>query len=280
MLMTVALVTSCTSTIEGNAGGVPPATGVLVEVFEQVAEPPIETCVDTVRGGLGPLGPPPTVSCADPHGGEIARVVSLPGSLDGPYPTDADLDSEAWSSRLYGAAGCGRGLANQYLGGRERDNLLVETSPYLPKRAAWEAGARWIACVVSYQIGLSENANAPGQMAGAMQGPDADAYRECWFGPQIVYDVVTCSQPHDAEPTGDFANVAIGTSYPDDPLAREPLVAECSDRVANYLDGEIPEGYVGGIYLPSEEDWPLFLFAQCVILDSAGSRRTGSAVDA
>lgn len=278
--MTVALVSSCTSTIEGKASGVSLESGPLVEVFDQVAEPPIETCVDTVRGGSGPLGPPPTVSCAEPHGGEIARVLPVSGALDGPYPTDEDLNSDAWSERLYGGAGCGLELANQYLGGRERDNLLVETSPYLPKRAAWEAGARWIACVVTYLVGFFEDVNAPGRMAGAMQGPDADAYRECWFGPQIVYDVVNCSQPHDAEPTGDFANADIGTAYPDDPLDREPLIAECTDRVANYLDGEIPEGYVAGIYLPSEEDWPLFLFAECVILDSAGSRRTGSAVDA
>lgn len=236
--------------------------------------------MDTVRGGSGPLGPPPTLACSEPHGGEIARVLEVPDALDGDYPTDDDLSSDAWGALLYGDDGCGTFLGNSYLAARDQDNLLVETAAYLPKKAAWEAGARWVACVVAYQAGIFEDANAPGRMAGAMSGPDADAYRVCWFGPQIVYDVVPCSQPHEAEPIRDYVIAEAGAPYPTDPLARRPYLDQCADRVADYLDGEIPNGYAAGVYLPSMQEWADFPEVQCVILDSAGRRTTGSAVDA
>lgn len=228
-----------------------------------------------------PSGPPPTLPCSDPHGGEIAKVVDVPDSLDGPFPGSDDLDSDAWTDLLYGEEGCGEfELANSYLGARERDNLLVDTSAYLPKRGAWEAGARWLACAVEYETGALQDANAPGLMAQAMHGAEADSFRECWFGPQIVFDRVPCSQPHEAEPTGGSVSAEPGTPYPTDPLARQPLVEACANAVVNYLEREIPNGYAPGIYLPAEQDWDPFPEVRCVILDSDGQRTTGSAVNA
>jgi len=58
------------------------------------------------------------------------------------------------------------------------------------------------------------------------------------------------------------------------------LVEECTTAVIDYLERDIPNGYAAGVYLPSEADWALFPEAACVILDSGGRRRTGSAVDA
>lgn len=280
-VLVAVLVTGCTSTIAGQAAAVSGSSGETLEVFDQAQPPELGRCLDTVRGGSDPLGPPPTLACSDPHGGEIAKVVDVPAALDGDYPTEEVLDSDAWGDLLYGSDGCGDfELANSYLGGREQDNLLVDVSAYLPKRIAWEAGARWLACVVEYQTDVFEDANAPGLMAQAMHGTDADSYRECWFGPELVYDLVPCSQPHEAEPIGDSVSPAEGTPYPTDPLARAPLVEACADAVVDYLEGEIPNGYVPGVYLPSEEDWPVFPEVDCVILDSSGRRVTGSAVDA
>lgn len=276
-----ALTTACTSTVGGQSSAPTIDREDLVQVFEQVEAPQLGRCVDTVRGGTGPLGPPPTLTCSEPHGGEIAKIVEVPAALDGDYPTSADLDSDAWSGLLYGDEGCGDYLLpNTYLGARDQDRLLAGASAYLPKKSAWEGGARWVACVVEYRSGTFEDANAPGRMAGAMRGPDADAYRVCWFGPQVVYDIVACSQPHEAEPTGDYVSAEEGAPYPADPLARQPLVDECSDRVADYLARDIPDGYAAGIYLPTEEEWASYPEAPCVILDSDGRRRTGSAVNA
>lgn len=161
-----------------------------------------------------------------------------------------------------------------------RTTLLADASAYLPKRAAWDAGARWLACVVEYKTGLIEDANAPGRMAQAMRGPDASAYRECWFGPETVYDLVPCSQPHEAESTGDYVTAEPGTPYPTDPISRRPLLDECSRRVVDYLETDIPNGYAAGVYLPTEEDWASYPEGQCVILDGDGRRTSGSAVDA
>lgn len=275
------LTTACASTVSGQAAPQNSGSGDAVEVFEQVQAPEVGSCLDTVRGGSGPLGPPATLSCADPHGGEVAKVVEVPDELDGDFPTDDDLDSDSWTSLLYGDEGCGDYLLpNTYLGARDQDNLLVDAHAYLPKAVAWEAGARWVACVVEYQTGYTENANAPGQMGQAMRGPDAAAYRECWFGPEILYDVVPCSQPHEAEPTRDYASVEPGTPYPTDPLARRPLVEECADRVVDYLQRNIPNGYAAGVYLPAEQEWATYPEGRCVILDSGGRRTSGSAADA
>lgn len=276
----VGLTAACTDTVDGQAAP-PSAPGDAVEVFEQVPPPALGSCLDTVRGGAGPLAPPATLACSEPHGGEVAKVVAVPDALDGAYPTDVDLGSDSWSDLLYSDEGCGDfRLPNTYLGGRDRDNLLVDSYAYLPKKAAWEGGARWVACVVEYQTGLTDDANAPGRMAQAMRGQDRDAYRACWFGPELVYDVVPCSQPHEAEPTGDHVAADPGTPYPRDPLTRAPLVDECSQEVIDYLEGDVPNGYAAGVYLPAEEDWVAFPEVECVILDSGDRRTTGSAVDA
>lgn len=238
-------------------------------------------CTVTVTGGSGPLGPPQTVDCSSPHGGEVAEVVEVPAALEGSYPAGGDLDSAGWSAVLYGAEGCGDFvLAHQYLGARDQDNLLADASAYLPKRVAWEAGARWVACVVEYRIGILEAANAPGRMAQAMRGVEAASYRECWFGPEVVYDLVPCSQPDEAEPTGDSVVAEEGAPYPSDPLTRRPLVEACTATLIDYLEGEIPNGYAAGIYLSSAADWAIYPEARCVILDASGRRSTGSAVDA
>ncbi len=271
---------ACLSTVSGQASPRAAPEGGVAEVFEQVQAPELGSCVDTVRGGNGPLSPPATLSCSEPHGGEIAKVLEVPDSLDGNYPTDDDLIADAWGELFYSDEGCGYLLPNDYLGARDQDNLLVEENAYLPKKAAWEAGARWVACVVAYQTGLFEDANAPGRMAQAMRGPDAAAYRLCWFGPEILFDVVPCSQPHEAEPTGTYVAAELGTPYPRDPLSRQPLVKECSDEVVDYLEGDIPNGYAAGFYLPAEQDWAVYPEVQCVILDSGGRRTSGSAVDA
>jgi len=275
-----ALTTACMSMVTGQAGPATEGGDENREVFEQVDLPELGSCLDTVRGGAGPLGSPATLPCSEPHGGEIAKVVEVPAALDGSYPTDDDLSSDAWSDVLYGDDGCGElRLVNSYLGARDQDNLLAGWSAYLPKRGAWEAGARWVACVVEYEIDL-QAANAPGRLAQAMRSPDRDAYRECWFGPELVYDVVPCSQPHEAEPTGDYVAAEEGTPYPSDPLSRQPLVDECSNEVIDYLEGNIPNGYTAWAYLPTEVDWVDYPEVQCVILDSGGRRTSGSVVDA
>ena len=42
--------------------------------------------------------------------------------------------------------------------------------------------------------------------------------------------------------------------YPGDPLSRQPYVEECTDRVIDYLEGDVPNGYAVGVYLPLPED--------------------------
>lgn len=76
-----ALTTACMSTVTGQASaptGERGERGEALAVFEQVQPPEVGSCLDTVRGGTGPLGPPATLSCSQPHGVEIAKVVDVP----------------------------------------------------------------------------------------------------------------------------------------------------------------------------------------------------------
>jgi len=281
VLATVAMLTACVSTVGGQASSAGGRASEVREVFEQVQAPAVGSCLDTVRGGAGMLGAPPSLNCSEPHGGEVARVVEIPEALADSYPTNEELSSDAWGDLLTSDEGClDYLLPSDYLGAREQDNLLVSSAAYLPKRVAWEAGARWMACVVEFRIGLVEDANAPGRMADAMLGPDASAYRECWFGPETVYDIVPCSLAHEAEPTGDIVDAEPGSPYPTDPLSRQPYVDECADRVVDYLERDVPNGYAVGVYMPLPEDWAVYPEVKCVILDSADRRTSGSATDA
>ncbi len=279
VILSAVLMTGCVSRVPGQPVTPAGSDGAPVEVFEQVDPPTLGSCLDTVHGGGNALSPPATVDCASPHGAEIAKVVEIPESLRESYPTEADLDSPAWAEVLYGDDGCGEYLLdNHYLGARDQDNLLTDVFAWVPKRVAWDGGAAWVACVVEYEPGA--DANAPGRIAQAMRGPDAASFRECWFGPEVVYDRVPCSQPHDAEPTGESVYPDENTPFPADPLARQPLVEECAASAIDYLERDLPSGFAAAVYLPTPADWALFPSGECVILDASGSRWTGSAVDA
>ena len=93
LMLPLLLMTGCTVTVTGESAQFSASDLEQTEIFEQVQPPALGACLDTVRGGSGPLGPPQTVDCSDPHGGEVARVVDVPAALDGSYPTDGDLDS-------------------------------------------------------------------------------------------------------------------------------------------------------------------------------------------
>ena len=55
-------------------------------------------------------------------------------------------DSDAWIDLITKDGSClDYLLPNDYLGAREQDRLLVRSAPYLPKKLAWEAAARWLA---------------------------------------------------------------------------------------------------------------------------------------
>lgn len=275
-LAAVLVLTACTSTVTGEPS--PAVDDALTgEVFESVEPPQLGACLDTTDGGYGYTSPPKTLPCDEPHGGEVAEVVEIPESFGEEYP---DEDDEALSDLLIGDDGCGDDLATTYLGAREEDNVLAESAAYLPKLDAWEAGARWAACVVYFVLDFAERADAPGRIAGAMRGPDAAAYRECWFGPQESFDIVPCSESHEAEPTRYAQYVDIDAPYPQDEATLQEFREICFDDVANYLERRPPDGYVADVYLPNLEDWELYNAYYCVVLAEVGGRTTGSVFDA
>jgi hypothetical protein len=147
----------------------------------------------------------------------------------------------------------------------------------LPDSAAWSAGARWVACAVVY--GYSDGDPAPGRMAGAMNGPDAAAYRVCLDGDAYVHRQVPCSRPHTAEPLASYPRVAAGTPFPLDDAARQPLADGCAAAAALYLGAPPPaEVRVDVAISGDEESWAEFPVAECVLTQRDGSRTTTSLI--
>lgn len=267
-----ALVTGCATTVVGQASPDPRAPA---SPSADPAEPEIGTCriidddqLDDPRAGSGP------VDCSEEHNAETAAVDDSGLGPDDPYPTAAELDDS--DSDISDALGdvCSFDVLTEYLGGDELDEPYAFFSAYLPTRSEWEAGARWVRCDVFYGYSLPET--APGLLAGGLDGPDAAAYRACYYGTPVSWDVGACSEPHDAEPINAYADVPDGTPYPADQPARQALAAECADEAEDYVGGPVPADTVLDAYVGSESGWAGGPFAECVLVPAAGGRTSTS----
>lgn len=90
---------------------------------------------------------PPTVDCADPHEGEVFRVVKVSGTS---FPGDAEVQNQA-------EAGCSGEALSAYAPDAKTQDLEVY---YLfPTRNSWTFGDREITCIV-----VSEGAKLTGSL--------------------------------------------------------------------------------------------------------------------
>jgi hypothetical protein len=270
------LVVGCATTVVGTAA--PAGTGAATRGTDGSGEPEIGTCRTITEDQIDdPRNPPEPVDCAQQHNAETAEVDDVRLDADDPYPGDADIedDDSAVSAALDDV--CTFDLLRQYLGGDGLAEPYAFFSSFLPSQAEWEAGARWVRCDVFY--GYSRPETAPGRLAGALDGPGAAAYRSCYFGTPVTWDVGACSKPHDAEPIGASADVPDGTPYPADRPARQALAAQCADEAGAYLGGPLPDDYVLDAYVGSESGWATGPFAECVLVPADGGRTATSLRD-
>jgi hypothetical protein len=269
------LVAGCTTTVVGQAS---PAAGSAGSDGDSAGEPEIGTCRLIAEEQIDdPRNPPEPVDCAQEHNAETAEVDDSGLGADDAYPSEADLDVEDSVAATALEDVCTFDLLTQYLGGDGLDEPYAFFSPYLPTEAEWEAGARWVRCDVFY--GYFRPETAPGALAGALDGPDAAAYRSCYFGTPVTWDVGPCSRPHDAEPISASADVPDGTPYPADQPARQALATQCADDAGAYLGGPVSSDYLLDVYVGSGSDWASGPIAECVLVPAAGGRTSTSARD-
>ncbi|MEI4271300.1 septum formation family protein [Klenkia sp. LSe6-5] len=267
------LVSGCTSVVEGvasPAGGAAPATG-----DPSFGAPAIGTCHDIEVAYL-PLEVPPVVDCGDGHSGETAAVADTGLALDAPYPTEDQLEDgylgDAWEEV------CDYQLVDDYLQAGPGDRTYASSARVLPTEEQWAAGARWVACDVTYGYGRPEP--APGRLAGALQSGVTAPYRACLDGDPVVHDVVACSEPHWAEQLIGWPDVAEGTPFPADRAARSVLAEQCLPDAVDYLDGPLPADVLLDITTEDAQSWARYPFPSCVLVPAAGGTTSTSFRDA
>jgi len=266
----VLVLAGCTSTVEGTAS--PGAAAVVTPGDDPLFEAPaIGTCHDLEVAYL-PLEPPAVVDCDEDHTSETAVVVDTGLPLDAAYPTVDDLDDD-YLGAAYDDV-CRYDTPQEYLGDESLYQLYASYAQVLPTQEQWAAGARWVACDVYY--GYSSPEVAPGRMAGALAGPDRDAYLYCLSGDVVSQETVPCTEPHFAEPSGGTADVAEGSPYPTDQAARAVYAQSCQSSAVQYLGGQVPAGVLVDITTDDQEGWEGYPYAECILVPADGSETTGS----
>jgi hypothetical protein len=274
------LVAGCTGTVAGDAApaayeAAKPTVPVAGPGGADPAAPPVVgTCYDLADGQeYEPLDPPSPVSCGEDHNAETATVGDTGLGPADERPSEDDLyDDDDLSAAVWGL--CGIDVVLAYLGGEEPEDLYAYYAVFLPDADQWDAGARWLRCDVHY--GYSDPETAPGVMAGALDGPDAAAYRVCLAGTARDHVMAPCSEPHGAEPAGySLADLDVDAPYPDEPT-RLGLVPSCAEAVQDYLGGPPPFGYVTDVWVDTAEDWGSSGEPRCVLVPAGGGSVTGT----
>ena len=280
VLALATLLAGCTSTVPGDAlpadyGAAKPTVPAAGPGGADPAAPPVVgTCYDLSSGQeYQPLDPPAPVSCGDEHDSETAAVGDTGLGPDDERPSEDELYEDDELSAAIGEL-CGLDDVVAYLGGEGPEDPYAYYAVFLPDEDQWEAGARWLRCDVHY--GYSDPETAPGVMAGALDGPDAAAYRVCLAGNARDHFIVPCSEPHGAEPAGyALADLDYDAPYPDEPT-RLGLVGSCAEAVREYLGGPPPLGYVADVWVDTAEDWGSGGEPRCVVVPAGGGAVTGS----
>lgn len=258
------LLAGCTSTVDGAAS---PASVAAPTPGDDplVGAPAVGTCHD-IETTYTPLEVPPVVPCSDEHTGETAVVRDTGLPLEAAYPTEGDIDEgylgDAWDEV------CGYDVTNDYLQGQAGDQAYTSYTQVLPTEDQWAAGARWVACDITY--GYDQPEPVPGRMAGALRSGDTSPYRACLDGDAQDNDVVACSQEHWAERISGSPDVPEGTPFPADRAARAPIAAQCLPAAVDYLDGPLPPDVAVDITTEDADDWEGFPFATCVLIPASG----------
>jgi len=262
------LLTGCTSVVEGAASPAAVASPTAGDdpAFEA---PEVGTCHD-VEVAYRPLDVPPVVDCSDEHTGETAAVADTGLPLDAEYPTEQDLMDgylgDAWDEV------CSYQTVDAYLQAQPNDRVYADSTGVLPTEEQWAAGARWVACDVTY--GYDEPEPVPGRLAGALQSADTAPFRACLDGDPADNDVVPCSEPHWAEQISGLPTVAEGTPFPADQAARAVIAAQCLPDAVDYLDGPLPAGVALDITTEDADDWAGYPFPTCVLVPAGGGTTT------
>ena len=185
-----------------------------------------------------------------------------------PYPTAREVTDVGGPVAQALHQVCQAGTVTTYLGDEGgMPPVYARFGAYLPTRQEWAAGARWIQCAVIY--GLASTPTAPGVMAGALRGPRAAAFLQCFVGTPPTYEITPCSRPHDAQLLPQVIQLPIGLPYPTTVQAREPIARDCVQQLFN---PDLLPGYRVDAYPSLPATWANAPEATCVVVRTDGAR--------
>lgn len=206
-----AVVSACTSTVTGTAQSADP-----------VSDPPaVGTCLALPGSDVEKLTIfVDRVSCDDPaYTGQVFATPDLTELGDDPLSTYERRDVE----QVIGSA-CNEAALDDFLGAEAVETPFVRTTFFTPTDKQWSTGARWAYCVVTY--GAETVRPAPGVMQDAFSRAPAAGFRTCLRLEGFI--LVPCSQPHEAEYTGDVIDFGPNPLNPlEDPARLPDALATC-----------------------------------------------------
>lgn len=185
------------------------------------ALPAVGDCIDTNHQ---------TVTCAQPHQGEVTLVGGLPDGLPSSMPDDTTMTREALPS-------C-RDALGEYLGSKDADATDLQAWAFWPQADAWTQGERWLVCAAT-QI---DSAGNPLTITGSLRGVLTHGfakYQTCTVSSPSQSQTLTfgaCDKPHRGEALP--AVQALGRST--DPMPATDVINQiarnrCSQELTRYL---------------------------------------------
>jgi len=205
------------------------------------------------------------VDCSERHQLETIHV----GSFDEADVADQDETPEPGTAQWRTAYEKCDAEDDEYLGADFRHGDLW-LGVGVPQDLAWQAGARWFRCDLieaetyaespssdTLRGSLAEEADArPGLVLGCLTVELEESGGA--FDPIEFTDLVTCTEPHDAEFVGAWHRDR--RDYPEEDDDWTTVHAGCLDLVADYVD--VSRSYVSGVFRLStivedmvQEDW-------------------------
>jgi hypothetical protein len=204
----------------------------------------------------------PTVPCTQPHGLETYAAGPLPSEWGtSPYP----VKSTAVYRRLQDAVAsiCTEEAFDGYYGvrreatdaGVRRPVGAIHTSWFIPSRAAWAAGERWVRC--DLRVAWDD---PTGSLTASLRGR-YDEIAATALGASCVVAGATnaarCDQPHALEGVTQYLHVTGGRPAADgDSSALDAWRTRCRDDALRYLSTRAPAaGFDVDVQVPSAPDW-------------------------
>ena len=209
-----------------NAAGVAPLPMPRVDSggVSRDALPAVGDCIDADHR---------TVTCGQPHQGEVTLVGDLPDGLPSALPDDTTMTKAALPS-------C-RDALGDYLGSKDADATDLQAWAFWPQADGWTRGERWLVCAATQIDSAGNPITITGSLKRALVGGFA-RYQTCTVSSPSHSQTLkfgACDKPHLGEAMPGVQ--ALGRST--DPMPATDMINQiartrCSQELADYLGSD------------------------------------------